>query len=45
MIRAFPNLRPCSMSALLALLDRRLERLFSILEKGTLEGRKRASGG
>lgn len=30
------------MSALLALLDRRLERLFAILAKGTLEGRRRA---
>ena len=29
------------MSSLLALLDRRLERLFSILEKPTLDKRKR----
>jgi hypothetical protein len=34
------SIRSLPMSALLAAIDRRLERLFRILEKGTLDGRR-----
>lgn len=41
MLRGFPTLGTHLMSAFLAFLDRRLDRLFHLLEKGTLEKRRR----
>ena len=41
MLRDFPILSTHLMSAFLAFLDRRFERLFHLLEKGTLDKRRR----
>jgi hypothetical protein len=41
MLSVFPTLDTHLMSAFLAFLDRRFERLFHLLEKGTLDKRRR----
>lgn len=41
MLADFPSLNALLMSAFLAFLDRRFERLFHLLEKGTLDKRRR----
>lgn len=41
MLEVFPIPSTYLMSAFLAFLDRRFERLFHLLEKGTLEKRRR----